>query len=124
MTRWLGVFTLGLVISFAVKAADDVAVPVGKFLKQFAHDNDIELVGFSAIGSDTFTPFNKQVSVDRTLARALSHYSYIVNYGENRIVRVVILGRKGASVGDMPDDTPPSLVPDDEPQREQDSPPE
>lgn len=118
MKIWLGGLALGLIIGIGAQAADDTPVAVKKYIEQFARDNDIEVIGIANIGGDSFTPPKKQLAVDRKLARALARYNYIVSYGDGRIVRVVILGQKGDSVGAMPDESLPPPMPEDAPQPE------
>ena len=106
MKKWLGGLALGLTVAFGVQAADDSTIAVRTYIQQFARDNDIEVIGLANIRNDSFTPPRKQLAADKKIARALARYNYIVNYGDGRIVRVVILGQKGNSVGAMPDDSP------------------
>ena len=93
-------------VATGVTAADADSVSVAGFVTALAKQNNFEVVGLNATGQDTFSPFKKQVSLDRSLGKALARYNYIVNYGNGRIIRVVILGPKGASVGALPDDVP------------------
>ena len=101
-----------------VAMAQSQGISISTYLRQLAVENNIEVVGMSAVGGDTFAPFSRQRDVDKSIARALSRYNYIVNYGDHqRIVRVVILGKKGSSVGALPEDMPePPPVEDPNPQ--------
>lgn len=100
---------LFLALASAADAADQESVSIGRYIGDLARQNQIAVEGLSVVGGDTFTPFSKPVTVDKALARALGRYNYIVNYEDRRIVRVVILGRKGNSVGDLPDDEVPVM---------------
>jgi hypothetical protein len=100
---------LFLALASAADAADQESVAIGRYISDLARQNQIAVEGLSVVGGDTFTPFRKPVSVDKALARALGRYNYIVNYENQRIVRVVILGRKGNSVGDLPAEEPPAM---------------
>lgn len=83
-------------------------VPIARYVNDLASANNITVVGINVVGNDTFSPPLKPRSVDKSLARALARFNYIVNYGPNdSIVRVTVLGRKGTSVGALPEDNIP-----------------
>ncbi|MEX0942513.1 MAG: hypothetical protein WD002_08205 [Pseudomonadales bacterium] len=90
----------------AVFAAEAQEVVIASYLKNFAKENNIEIEGVERLGRDTFRPPANQKSVDKTLRRALARYNTIEYRGERGIVRVMILGRKGSTIGAMPDDVP------------------
>lgn len=92
-------------VTVAVAAQPD-EVALATYLRAFARDNHIEIEGLERIGADTFRPPATPKSVDKTLRRALARYNTIEYYGENGIVRVTILGRKGSSIGALPDEVP------------------
>ncbi len=92
-----------LFCSLPLVAAEQVAI--ARYVSDLASANGITVVGINVVGNDTFSPPLKPRSVDKSLARALARFNYIVNYGTNdSIVRVTVLGRKGNSVGAMPED--------------------
>lgn len=94
-------------------AADGDPVSISQYLKGLSRDNKFQVVGLEMVGADTFMPYHKQVSVDRAVGRALAGYNYIVNYDGDHITKVLILGKKGASVGTMPSDLPAPPPPEE-----------
>jgi hypothetical protein len=102
---------LGMVTS---AFAADGQVSLANYLKDLAARNAIEVEGLTLIGNDTFKPPVNAVTVDKALARALNRYNYIVNYGDERIVRLQILGRKGNSVGSLPEEIQ-QIIPEEPP---------
>ncbi|MCB1693430.1 MAG: hypothetical protein KDI19_11745 [Pseudomonadales bacterium] len=86
-------------------------VSTAAYLKRIGDENNIEMVGLSLVSGETFVPSSRKKDVEKILAKALSRYNYIVNYGDHRITRVVVLGKKGTSVGPLPDDEPPPPTP-------------
>ncbi|HKI73667.1 MAG TPA: hypothetical protein VJ998_03445 [Pseudomonadales bacterium] len=107
MTRFCIGLLAGVVFSIAAAADDDVSI--AQYIAKMSKQDHFEVVGMEMIGRDTFTLPKKQLSPDRRLGRALAGYNYIVNYSGDRIIRVTILGRKGDSVGDLPDDASPPM---------------
>lgn len=95
-------------------AADDEVVSIAGFVRALSQEHGFQVEGLSVVGNDSFVPSSrKRPDVEKSLARALSRYNYVVNYGEKRIVRVVVLSRKGRDTGPMPEDVaaePPQPV--------------
>lgn len=123
MNRHLAGLAVGWLLAFAAWADDDGPVSIARFITDLARTGGFEVIGLSKVGNDTFSPFARPVPPDRSLARALAHYNYIVNYADGHITRVTILSAKGDSEGAMPDDSPappaedrssPGTEPDDD----------
>lgn len=92
-------------LSCAAFAGEDEVVSIASFVRGLSQEHGFDIEGLSVVGNDSFAPSSrKKPDVEKALARALSRYNYVVNYGEKRIVRVVVLSRKGKDTGPMPED--------------------
>lgn len=77
---------------------------LNRYIESLAAEHQIEVEGISIVATDRILPEARFVSIDKSLARALHRYNYIVSYGENGPVRLTILGRRGTSVGALPEE--------------------
>lgn len=81
-------------------------VSIAGYLAQLAAENQFEVIGASIVGAESFMPPRKPKSLEKTLGRALARFNHRIDYRDQQVLRVIILSRKGTSVGALPDEQP------------------
>ncbi|MFT5012274.1 MAG: hypothetical protein ACI9HA_000927 [Dinoroseobacter sp.] len=90
---------------FAISADAESDVAIAEYLDQLSSVRGFELNGLGLVGSDVFEALGSNVSTEKAVERALNRYNHVVQFSNNQVRRVVILGRKGTDVGALPEDS-------------------
>jgi len=93
-----------LVILFATYASAEREIAIGVYLDQLAAERGFELRGLSQVGAEAFPVPSPDIATEKAVARALERYNHFVQTSDNEVRLVVILGRKGIDVGELPED--------------------
>ena len=83
--------------------ADDGEVLISGYLSQLSEAEGFEVQGLNILGGEVFLPPRREKPAEQGIARALARFNYVAHYQGSRLDRIVILGRKGADVGALPE---------------------
>lgn len=86
--------------------ADGESVPLRSYLEQLGGEQGFTISGLTLVSAGDALAPSRSGTLDARLSRALKHYNFVVSYRDNEVAGVAVLGRKGASTGPAPEDTP------------------